>query len=182
MCEMDKSKRCLYQSAILALIAVTASVSANAQDGRSNQSARQPFSLTISARDRSVKVGSPIWVDATTKNLDDRILPFGKERLPSTMDQGGWAYQVDALDEKNMPCTETDFYRKRLGHFTSEERAHAEIPLGSGFVVFLEPGDTTTDRVDIGKLYDLRHPGKYLIRFRVGDSLTSNRITVTVTP
>ncbi len=170
-----------WRAAMLFMIAAATSGSAMPQRELSDPNGPSEFLLTISAADRTVKTGSPVWVDATVKNISDKVLPFGKES-PTKSDQGGRTYKVDVVDESGTRRPETLFYRRILGHLTPEERAHYEPGPRSAFHLLLGPGETTTDRVDVGRLYDLGRPGKYTIQFLLpGVSVRSNRITVTVT-
>jgi hypothetical protein len=173
---MDKSPYRLLRVVVLVVIASATCVSASGQD----QSEQHPLLMTIKAKDRSVKAGSPILVDVTVKNISNQSLSFGKEQ-PIKRDQGGWTYQVDVLDAKGVRSVETTFYRGILGHLTPDERANEELAPGSGFIFLLKPGEMTMDQVDVGRLYDLSRPGVYMIQFRHAGSGKSNAVTVTVT-
>lgn len=174
------------QATALLISVLGFSVLANSQGReKSPSSVEYATSLTIQSVSRTVKTGSPVWVDLTEKNNSDQTLPFGRAK-PSTMDQGGQIYQVDILDEQGVRPTETTFYRRKLGHLTPEERAQLELPMGGGIIFFVKPGDSITDRIDVGRLYDLNNPGKYtiLVKFPVRSNqlpVQSNTITITVT-
>jgi hypothetical protein len=134
------------------------------------------FTLSIAARSPSVKVGDPVWVDATLKNASDYAVNLWLDLTP---DQGGYAYAVDVRDERGSvpPTTE---YAKAIAKRTG----------GEGGYVPLDPGKALMHKVEVSKLYDLSRPGKYTIQFRKIDVfdkeakeyVTSNPITVSLTP
>jgi len=166
---------------IVVLIVVTVlsfSVNSSSQRDKNALGGQYDVSLTIRALDRTVKAGSPVWVDVTEKNNSDKILSLGRGK-PLNMDQGREAFIVDVWNEKGMRPDETTLYRKKLGHLTPEERAEAQVPVGGGQARFVKPGETTTDRIDVGRLYDLSRPSTYTIQVRL--PIESNKITVTVT-
>jgi hypothetical protein len=162
---------------VISALALSGGVSSQ-QDKRAS-TGTPAFSLTIQAKDHTIKTGSPVWVDVTERNNSDQILPLGRGK-PLTADQGGETFTVDVWNEKGMRPDETTFYRRKLGHLTLEERAEAPVPLGGGEVRFVKPGETTTDRIDVGRLYDLSRPGRYTIQVQL--PIQSNKITVTVSP
>lgn len=173
----------------LMLIAVVAGVSTsvNGQEKKDSSGRYNLFPITIRAKSSTVKSGLPVWVEVRQKNNSDQIVGFGRER-PVTMDQGGISFQVDAWDEKGIRCKEKIFYRKLQHRLTPEDKAqltpeeraeYEELPLGSGFAFLVKPGETITDQVDVGRLYDLSRPGTYTIQVRL--PIQSNKITVTVT-
>jgi asparagine N-glycosylation enzyme membrane subunit Stt3 len=155
---------------------------ANAQQQEKNPSSGEyAVSLTIQAVSRTVKAGSPVWVDVTETNKSDGIQVFFRH-IP--MDQGGNTYITDVWDSKGTRCAESTFYRKFQGHLTPEERREVmtvdKIPMSDGPVLLVKPGDTVKYQMDVGRLYDLSHPGTYTIQ--VQQPAQSNKITVTVTP
>jgi hypothetical protein len=153
--------------------------SASSQQQKSASSGEYSFSLTIQAKDHIVKTGLPVWVDVTEKNNFDQILPFGREK-PFSGDQGGESFRVDVRNDKGIRPAETTLYRRKLGHLTPEERTPEQLPVTNGSFIFLKPGEAITDRIDVGRLYDLSHPGKYSIQVRF--PIPTNTITVTVIP
>lgn len=172
---------------LILLAAVFAPANVWAQGVQSTQNKRPPFSLTIRAKDSEVKSGLPILVDATVENKSDHAISIYKA-LSGGMDQGGWVYKVDVLDETSTRAPETTFYRRLEGHVRPEEfTKEPYVTTASGVVSSLEPGKAITDRVNVSTLYNLNRPGKYTIQFRDLDAeskafILSNKITVTVTP
>ena len=169
-----------WQAVMLIMVSpLGLSENASSQQQKSASSGEYSFSLTIQAKDYTVKTGLPVWVDVTEKNNSDQILPFGRER-PFTMDQGGESFGVDVWNDNGVRPAETDFYRKKLGHLTPEEKAQAPLTIINGSFILLKPGEVRTDRIDVGRLFDLTRPGKYTIQVRF--PIQSNTITVTVVP
>jgi len=168
---------------LLLLIAFAViSFSARASQQPPQQTVAQPtVSVTIHAKDRSIRAGSPIWVDITQKNKSHNILPVGRER-PIDMDQGGVSFLVDVRDSHGVRPPESTFYRRILGHLTPEEKAAIgpdQIQMFRGTAILLKPGEKTTNRIDVGRLYDLTKPGKYTIQIAC---VKSNKISVRITP
>jgi hypothetical protein len=138
------------------------------------------LSVAIKAKNTIVKVGSPVWIDITEKNISDQIVPVGRER-PVEMDQGGITFIVDVVDENGSRLAETSFYRRRLGHLTPEEKAAQspdQLQMSRGTAILLQPGESTTNRIDISRLYDLSRPGTYFVRLPY---LHSNTVQITIT-
>jgi hypothetical protein len=179
---MQMRQHCLWNRKTVVLIIISTlgfSVSGRSQQQKSAAGGKSAFSLTIQAKDHIVKAGLPVWVDVTEKNDSNQILPFGREK-PLSMDQGGESFWVDVWNDEGVRPTETTFYRKKLGHLTPEERAEAELRISNASFIILKPGEARTDRIDVGRLYDLRRPGTYTIQVQF--PIQSNRITVTVIP
>jgi hypothetical protein len=170
-----------WQLVLLIAFALISFSTSAAQQQESVARAQPTVSITIHAKDRRVKVGSPVWVAVTEKNKSQRILAVGRER-PLDMDQGGVSFFVDIWDSNGVRAPESTFYRKILGHPTPTEKAALgpeQLRMSSGFAVLLKPGEKTTNRIDVGRLYDLTRPGKYTIQLAF---LKSNKIIVRITP
>ena len=172
-----------WQAVVVVVISLLGfSVTASSQQTTTTASAGYRTSLTIRAANRTVKVGSPVWVDVTEANNSDQMVAVGRER-PQNMDQGGESFRVDVWNSKGLRPPETAFYRKILGHLTPEEKANfsaSDLRTSSGIAMFLKPGTSITDRIDIGRLYDLSIPGAYTIQVQLPGG--SNKITVNITP
>ncbi len=174
--------------AILALIAaLCAPTVLRAQKEKKSPGVRSPFSLTVSSEASTVKTGEPVWVVVVLGNQSDHEIPVYKA-WSDDADQGGWVYKVEVQDDKGTTVPETTFYRHRQGHLTAEEDAKGGVMvMRSGSLIFLKPGKTITDKVNVSKLSDLSRPGKYRIQFQRFDPesktfVKSNAIAVAVVP
>jgi len=144
------------------------------------------FSLSVSIPDAAVKVGAPIWVIVTKENTSDQNLSVYRA-IAGDSDQGGWVYRVIAQDEKGRKAPKTKFGRHVQGPETADEAIEPASMVGSGGYIPLAPHKSISDRINIGKLYDLTHAGKYTVQVQEFDEesktyVKSNPITVTVTP
>ena len=139
------------------------------------------LSLKIQAVSRTVKVGAPVWVDVTETNNSDMIQLFPK---PNATDRGGNVFVTDVWDSKGVHCAESTFYRKFQGHLTPEEMRQemtsTDPGMYGGNVPLVKPGEAVKYQMNVGRLYDLSHPGTYTIQVRL--PAPSNKVTVAVTP
>jgi len=171
-----------HASLLRVVLVVAACAFPNAQGQESKVA---PFSLTIHLQEPKVKVGSPIWVNATIENKSDHEISIW---IDNASDQGGFVYKVEAWDDKGSIVGKTKFGRRIQNEDTAEERGRENyIIVDSGGEVGLKPKETRTDRVDVAKICVLTRPGTYTVQLRRFDqeSMTvvkSNKVTVTVTP
>ena len=167
---------------VVALNAILILCSLASASSQQKTNSASDISLTIQAVSGTVKVGAPVWVDVTETNNSNKVLPIGREK-PLEMDQGGVTFKVDVWDGKGVRCAESAFYRKLTGYFTPEERAAGieQRSFYNGFAILVDPGKSVKDRIDVGRLYDLSHPGTYTIQVQFFPS-GSNKITITVIP
>ena len=170
-----------WRLVLLSIFAAIPFCVVNAQPRGSPSSGKHTISATIHAKDRSVKTGLPIWIDVDETNKSHKILGVGRER-PLDMDQGGDSLLVDVWDDHGVRPPESAFYRNILGHLTPEEKAASRsepLRMSSGIAILLKPGEKATNRIDVGRLYDLTRPGTYTIQLHFPKS---NKIEVTVNP
>jgi hypothetical protein len=139
-----------------------------------NHAAKQPFTIAISSKSPTVKAGSSVWVVVQLTNTSDQGLNASAAFSDLTGVDPNFVFDV----------------RDSRGHL-APKRMHDHPELAGGHVVFrtLPPRGSLTDPADIGRLYDLSQPGKYVIQVsrRASDNpkdgvIKSNKITVTVTP
>jgi hypothetical protein len=179
---MSDVHRLKWSLPILAMVVtIAASEHLRAQASKSAQSAKPPFSLTITAADSVVKSGSEIWADATVKNTSDHEIS-----VFSTSDHLGNEYNADVWTDKSTLAPETRLGREINNHTTPEDERTPQIRISSRGSIPLKPGKTFTDHANVSTMYDLSQPGKYTIQFRKYDdesktTVKSNKITVTVT-
>ena len=156
-----------------AIVAIMCTMDALAQEIRGPQNLTAPFSLTLGTTTRSFKVGTALNVNVSVKNISNQDI-YVYRALSENMDQGGWVYFADVCAEEGDPPPPT------LYEFIVARS------VGSGGYIKLTPGKSSTDHVNVSKLYDLSRPGKYRIKLQRFDVQTkslvmSDGITVTVT-
>jgi hypothetical protein len=156
----------------LPLLFATLAVSISALD----RSPQLPFSITISAEKPDVKTGSEAYLKVRMKNISDHEVDC--TRVPTN----GWdgAYQYDVRDSHG-----------NLAERILPVPGHPEIKdTSSIWPCILKPSESTNDDHIISRLYDLSHPGKYVIQVlrlingghKEDGVVKSNTITITVTP
>jgi hypothetical protein len=144
---------------------------------------RPALSLSLSPVADKITAGSPMPVTITMKNISDHEISYWREM---TDDPGGFEYKISAWDDKQTAALDSKFGKALRGR---EDPAFltADTPLrGTGGWRTLKPGETLTDRVNVGRLFDLSRPGKYTIQVQRLDLDTksfvmSNKINVVVT-
>jgi hypothetical protein len=151
------------------------------------ESAKAPYSITISTRQSTVKAGAEVKVGVTLTNTSDHQI-----YLARSMDRvsGEDHAQVEILSENGNPPPETK-YRRFLRGEDHEPGSHGQPPrprIGSDISYRINTGKTLEDVIVVSKLYDLSKPGRYTIQVSRFDQtysktwVKSNKITLTVTP
>ncbi len=137
--------------------------------------------VTITAPETSIKVGSEVKLDIATKNVSDRTIYVVYSTVGRNM-------KIDVRDSEGNPVSETPFGLKV--HGTDPKRAPFAGTVFSTRVS-LKPSETSQEKLVLDKEYDLTKPGRYSIRVQRSDVLSdtntvifvkSNTIIVTVTP
>jgi len=143
---------------------------------RETQPSTHPsISLSISARQSEVKVGSNVVVDVIRTNISSEIL---KE---SSFVSGNLTYPVQVLNSEGKPAPLTSFGQKRY------REGWGGLGNGLAHVSYsLNPGETRKTWLLVNKTYDLSQPGNYTMqvqtRDRSGGTVKSNIIAIIVTP
>ena len=140
---------------------------------------KQVFSLTITAPAFTIKVGTDLHLRATVTNTSDRTIGF--IRSPGTEPEEGFRYEIDVQDAQGQPAPPSAYVRDLQNKKT--------VTFESRVARWLKPGESFVDEIDVTRLYDLSHPGKYTISIarevppaqNLGSSkVRSNSIVVTV--
>ncbi len=145
-----------------------------------------PFTLTASAVNDLVKVGSAVVLNVTVTNTSNHEISIWKA---NSKDQGGYVYKVNVKIEKDSSPRETTFGRRiRLHHGNLANITPDDYMVGaSGAPLPLRPGKTRKDEVNVSRLYDLSQPGNYIVQVQLFDETTkifvkSNNIMIKVIP
>lgn len=151
------------------------------------QAAPQPSAqllLTADALHPIIQSGAAVSVKVVNKNISTQALSLWRE---NAIDQIGWVYEVDVRDESGAIPPDTKFGRIfRYNEQGSPNVGPGTFLISSGGFLLLQPGETRTDVIDVGRLFDLSQPGRYTIQLERsdpnGDLVKSNLLTITVTP
>jgi hypothetical protein len=138
------------------------------------QSLPDPFSITLTAKNATVKSGTSVWVKIQLTNNSAQDL-----------DESGTINGMTGAD----PNLSFDV-RDEDGKLKQKKvHKHAELASGKPINRTIAPGQTLEEEQDVSRLFDTTEPGKYVIQVsrRVSDDqknklVKSNTITVTVTP
>lgn len=129
-----------------------------------------PLAIVIAASPTTVEAGAEVDISVTVKNMTNRDLDLSANISNLTGVDPNYIYEV--RDAHGIPV---------------RARAYSHPELATGHAVFrkLGPGESLTETEPIGRLFDMRTPGKYVVQVsrRVpegGTVVRSNTITVTV--
>jgi hypothetical protein len=132
------------------------------------------FSYIVSAMQDVVKVGSPVSIEITKKNVSDHEINNARIR-------GVLPYEMDIRDDQGNLRPEVEEFRQM--------KKSRDNPRGTFSVEFgtLKTGESKTDIVDVSRYYDFTHIGLYTIQVHERDpdsnaEVRSNTTTVIVTP
>ena len=147
----------------VATLAVTGSGIARAASGAP---AQKPFSLTLSGPQEAVKVGQPVPMKITLTNISGRELLIIGSRHPRGAEDD---FQLCVRDAQG-----------NLAAMKPREPSQGSQAGGSW-----APGQSFTDKFDLGESFDLTKPGKYTVQLKrkdvkTGVEVESNTVTVTV--
>lgn len=139
-------------------------------------------SLTISAAQDSVKLGSPVVVKVVCKNISSHVIQVAAEIHNHDL-------LVDVRDASGTLMPDTPLGSLYNGH-RNPDMVHVTPEDLHGNAVYrsLKGGESFTREVNIANRYDLTHTGKYTVQVQRADaenpSLTvkSNTIAVTLVP
>jgi len=148
------------------------------------QAVAPPFTLAVSAVKDEIQAGSPVELKVVTTNTSTHdvifVWPVSYHAL--------LAYSYDILDGNgNVP---PDTQLRRMYRYAAEDSPNigrGTILTGSLVDLSLKPGQSHTDVVDVGALYDFSNPGAYTIQvqriaWQDKTGVKSNPITVNVVP
>lgn len=141
------------------------------------------ISVNIAAVHRTLEVGSSVLIMVALKNVSDRDLPM-------ISDSKGFDYHVQVRDEKGNLVSATKLGEIWNSHSSFVDSANVSPSDLESSAVYgtLKVGETSTRRLDVGKLYQMDAPGKYTIQVQRQDPgnpstmVKSNTITITIRP
>jgi dipeptidyl aminopeptidase/acylaminoacyl peptidase len=130
------------------------------------------FTITLSAPDNEVQVGSDARVMITLKNVSDHQILFGHK---PGMDNPEFSYRIEVRNAAGHVMEETEYGREAMQRQQSESRT----------VDYVQPSGTTVQTAHIAKLVNLNRPGRYTVQVsrKVGSAVVkSNELTLNVVP
>ncbi len=142
------------------------------------------LSLTISATEAVVPSGSPVKVNIIMANTSDHQMLLW---VMDAAERAGKVYRADVWDDNGDTLPDTRMNRILKYNLAGCSNPCPKILGGHGDYLALKPGETSSDQIDLTKLYDFSQPGRYHVQVeRAGEDnktwIKSNTITVTVEP
>ena len=140
-----------------------------------------PISIKLSSEHTTIRVGSPIWVDAVTTNDSDHLVSIGF--LPGPYEAEAFSVTVQVRDSWNCPVGP-----ERLDQHPCDGIPNCRVEFHESRILGL--GESAKDHFLIDKKYDLSRPGTYTVQVVRRDKATnlsylesakSNILTFTVT-
>jgi hypothetical protein len=146
----------------------------SAQAAKATESVRPSFSITISARRDTIKLGSHCYIEVTTKNLSTHEIQIVKIL-------GQSAFQMEVKDEEGNSMPESE-----LAQETRRKRSADSIREASVVAERIKPGESHRDIIVVDDYYDLSKLIKFTIQLHrldpeIQTEVRSNTVTVTVT-
>lgn len=134
----------------------------------------QPFSLSITTPQDTLKAGSDVHITITLKNTSSQDLSF----LES---YGFFPYLVDVRNAAGSAAAMTEKGRK------AKQNYGMMPPFNSSFLNKVKPGQTQTADFVLNEFYDMKVPGKYFVQVERSSPISagvvrSNRLAITLTP
>jgi len=98
------------------------------------------------------KVGTPVFVIVTRKNISQHALRFA-------LTNPAFDYETTVLDAQGKPVPETENFRKM-----KEAVQQGGFSTARHIMVLLEPQETHKDSIEVSYLYKLDKPGTYTVQ------------------
>ena len=156
---------------VLALAAIVTIFGLVAATGTSSH----PFTITISASEHAFRAGAKVRVHVMLTNISDETLNMERSPDPEKAEEHYTVLVHDKKNGKDVPKTD-------YGRSIREGEA-----IGSEIAVWLKPGESLEENVDISKLFDISYPGEYEVQLsrHISDdpkkeTVESNKITIIV--
>ena len=135
-----------------------------------------PYSIAISAPEDEVQIGSDAQVIITLKNLSNQQILIARHTGTNNPE---FSYRIVVRNAEGREVEESAYARG-----IRDERAQVA---GRSMVDYVQPGETSVQTAHIGKLVNLRRPGRYTVQVSRKDpasgvTVKSNEITLSVVP
>jgi hypothetical protein len=118
----------------------------------------------------SWKVGAPVFVIVTRKNISDRTLRI-------MLSDPAFDYVTTVLDAQGRPVPETETFR---GMKELHQRGR-QGPAGRHIIGQLEPQEASKDTIELNYLYKLDEPGNYTVRVELAGEAESKSNILRIT-
>jgi hypothetical protein len=138
------------------------------------------FSVTLDPPKGALKSGAQLVLRVNVKNTSDHDIPFRRTGNPVSNEE--FRYKIDVRDADGNPAPASARVRALEGQIIQIEDIN-------NHAYWLKPGESYSDDLEITKLFDLSHPGKYTVwvskdllsrQPRPEDTVKSNTVTVVV--
>jgi hypothetical protein len=117
-------------------------------------SANPTFSISVTPAPGPLRLGAPINLTITAKNVSDKDIPWESE-------QGDTAYKAFGFSlTKNGRKIETTLFHRRIRQETRPDESPGNL-FGSSILSSLHPGESLTFKIDLNRLYEIAEPGTY---------------------
>jgi hypothetical protein len=114
------------------------------------------YSITVVPPADPIRLGSPINVTVTVKNISDKEI-YWESEFPDT------AYRAFAiLLTKNSRKVETTFFHRKVMS-TQRPGDPPEVEHGGSILSSVAPGKSSTFTIDLKRLYEITEPGLYTL-------------------
>jgi hypothetical protein len=164
---------------VVGLFALTSVLFSPGQNRQKKYSTKATCSLAIRPLESTVKVGSPIVIEAITTNTSNYVLNNSHPRNP------GEYYSFD-VRLNGVPAPETEILQMMVKPGNNAPEKKSSGPLAGRHVtsyVFedLPPHQAFRQTVSVSEYFDMREPGEYTIQLALG-KVKSNVVKVAVIP
>jgi len=137
----------LIRLLLVTVLSISCAAAAEKQAPSASETAQPEFTLSIHLVRDVVKVGQPVRLKITTKNISDRSI--GIFRDIGGRDELNPLYAVTVWNTNGSSAPETNVKRQKRGH---------------SILFPLEAGKESSIFVDLAKLYNLNRPGLYRVQ------------------
>jgi dipeptidyl aminopeptidase/acylaminoacyl peptidase len=136
----------------------------------------RPFSIAISAPEDEVQIGSDARVVITLKNLSTRQILIARHTGTNNPE---FSYRIQVRNAEGREVEESAYGRGTHDAKVQEEERRT--------VDYVQPGGVSVQTAHIGKLFNLKRPGRYTVQVSRKDSVSgatakSNEITLNIVP
>lgn len=132
--------------------------------------------LTVSVEKSAISVNSELWLTVVLENTSGHKIFINTEK-----GHPAFGYAIDVTDEKGAPVADTTLGHMRKRDISVDPDTGKPIIWVSsdGPEIFVDPGKTLTDKVELTRLFNMQQPGRYSIRVtRPDTSSAANNMEV----
>jgi hypothetical protein len=116
------------------------------------------ISVHVSISHDAAVSGAPVIVSVTETNISDQGMSVWRQRNGS--------FGVEVRNDQGALASDTEIGKYKNGHVDLSQLDPKEVSAhtgGSGACMTLNPSESVTEAVNVGQLYDIHSPGRYLV-------------------